>query len=188
MINGRGKNFRYKRYFFEIQKISNDMFSQLRSSKSTCGISADFINRFIIFETAIEKISQNTTLFTNFRPVFNISSEIAKKRCEILKDVRKIQEFCGNFKNCSAGIKNYSCAFKKICDDYGEILKNVGCMWNANAFFLKLMMEYNNFSVLLIQNAMKYRICPQLRLILEYTVIISRKENMKIQDVLNLLK
>lgn len=188
MINNRGKNFHYRRYFFETQKILNDMFSCLRSLKSTCSISADFINQFIIFEGAIERISKNTTLYTNFRPVFNIASEITERRHEILKDTRKIEKFCGNFKNCPVGIKSFRSEFKKICDDYGEISKNIGSAWNVNIFFLKLMTECNNFSVSLIQNAMKYRICPQLRLISEYCAIISRKENIKIKDILNSVK
>ena len=188
MINNRGKNFLYKSYIFEIQKSLNNMFLELKSLKSTCSISADFINQFLIYQRVAEKIAKITASCTNFRPVFDISSKIAQKRCEVLKDVERIKLFCGNFKNCPAGTKNYKTEFKKICDDYQNILKDSQNCRNINIFFLKFMIKYNDFSILLNKNALKYRLCPQLRLISEYCIQLGKKENVIMEDVLNSIK
>lgn len=188
MINNRGKNFLYKSYVFSTQKIFCDMFSQLNSVESTCSISRDFIDEFLIFEKAAERISKNFASCTNFRPVFNIASEIARNRSEIICDVQKIKNYCGNFKNCPVAVRNYRTGLKKICENYCTELKSITVPCNLNIFFLKFMNEYNNFSALLIENALKYRICPQLRLISEYTVLTIRKENIKMKDILNPIK
>lgn len=188
MINGRGRNFLYKSYICAVQKNINEMFESLIGLKNTCSISADFINQFIIYQGVAEKISKTTALCTNFRPVFNIASEISKKRCEMLGDIKKIKVFCGNFKNCPAGIKNYKIGFKEICSDYAGILKNIGDYGNMNIFFLNFMMNYNEFSVLLSRNALKYRLCPELRLISEYSAMLGKKENIKMREILNIAK
>lgn len=191
MNNIRGRNFLYKNYIFGIQKNLNDMFSELRRLNSTCSISADFIKQFLIYQNIAEKVSKNISFCTNFRSVCGIASEISENRDEIIKDIKKIEHFCGNFKNCNTGIRNYKNEFNKICDDYCNVLKHIvnsGNNFNINIFFLKFMIRYNNFSVLLIQNALKYRICPQLRLISEYCTVMSRKENIKMKDILNSIK
>lgn len=188
MINGRGRNFLYKSYICSVQKILSEMFENLSTLKNTCSISSDFINQFIIYQGVAEKISKNTASYTNFRPVFNIASEISAKSHEMLSDIKKIKAFCGNFKSCPAGIKNYKNAFKEICNNYADVLKNIAGCGNMNTFFLNFMMHYNEFSVLLNKNALKYRLCPQLRLISEYSVLISKKENIKINDILNTAK
>ncbi len=189
MINNSGKNFLCGSYIYGIQKILNDMFLDLKVLKSTCSISEDFINQFLIFQRVAEKISKTTAICTNFRPVFSSASEISEKRCEIIRDVQKIEKFCGSFKNCPAGITNYKSRFGRICEDYGAIFKkNMGIYRNVNIFFLKFMTEYNNFCVSLNQNVLRYRLCPQLRLIVEYSVLIARKENIKMKGILDSIK
>ena len=187
MINNRGKIFLYKSYIFSVEKIVNDMFSELSDLKTTCSISSDFVSQLLILEKTAEKISKNTAMCTNFRPIFIIVSEIVKKRQEIFKDTRKIENFCDDFKNCTVGIKNYKNESEKICSNYNSILKKRVNICDVNIFFLRFMIHYNNFSVLLIQNALKYRICPQLRLILQYHILLSKKENMKMEEILNFI-
>lgn len=187
MINNRGKIFLYKSYIFSVEKIVNDMFSELSDLKTTCSISRDFVSQLLILEKAAEKISKNTAMCTNFKPIFIIVSEIVKKRQEIFKDIRKIENFCDDFKNCALGIKNYKNESEKIFSNYNGILRKRVNICDVNIFFLKFMIHYNNFSVLLIQNALKYRICPQLRLILQYHILLIKKENMKMEEILNLI-
>ncbi len=187
MINNRGKIFLYKSYIFSVEKIVNEMFSELSDSKTTCSISSDFVSQLLILEKAAEKISKNTAMCTNFKPIFIIVSEIVKKRQEIFKDIRKIENFCDDFKNCTVGIKNYKNESEKICSNYNSILKKRVNICDVNIFFLKFMIHYNNFSILLIQNALKYRICPQLRLILQYHILLIKKENMKMEEILNFI-
>ena len=188
MISSRGKNFLYKSYICGIQKSLNDMFEELNVLTSTCSISADFIKQFLIYQKVAERISKSTSMCTNFRPVFDIASGICEKRNEMLKDIGKIQTFCGNFKNCSVGVQNYKNDFRKICGDYSNILKNVEVSCSMNVFFLNFMIRYNEFSILLNTNALKYRLCPQLRLISEYSVLLSKKENIKMKYILTSMK
>lgn len=187
MTGNRG-NFLYKNYVFGIQKILNDTFLRLRSLKATSSISTDFINQFLIFENGAEKISKNTTLFTNFRPVLKVISETWAERNEILKDVHKIDKFCGKFKNCAVGIKNYKNDFKEICDEHCAKMRSINGCGNINKYFLGFMTEYNDFTVFSARNALRYRICPQLRLIAEYFVLITKRKSIIMQDMLSTMK
>ena len=184
MVNNRGKFFIYQRYILGVQKIVDDMFSELGNSKSSCSISSDFMNRFLIIEKAVENVSKSTILLTNFEPVLSIAAEIIRERNDIICDVGKIKKMCDDFKNCSVGIRNYRNEFKKICDDYRSVYKDFAGAYNVNIFFLKFMIWHNNFSVSLIQNVLKYRICPQLRLIAQYRALLGKKENIKMEEIL----
>ena len=98
MVNNRGRNFLYKSYICSIGNSLDNMFEQLSNLDSTSGISADFINQFLIYQKLAEKTAKNTALCTNFKPVFDMSSEIAGKRCGMLSDINKMKTFCSNFK------------------------------------------------------------------------------------------
>lgn len=183
MVNNRNLNFMVMNYTNKISKTLNQTISEIDAATKTNSISHDFIKQIIPYQKFAIQVAEYTLNYTKHRQISSMAKNIYDKYPEIIKDMQEIKNISRKFKNRGDCISKYHKDFNQIAQHTFSELKKISYKQNINTYFLKLISIYFKSGNLLLQNLMKYRILPQLRLITEYMLCLN---NQKLKEIKNI--
>ena len=176
MVNNRSTNFIVINYINSIDRILNQAHSEIDAVTETDSISYDFINQILPYQKAALRIAEQTLRYTKRQQVLSVARLVNSKYPEIMADLQKIKNLSGKFKNCYECTKKYHKGFRQITEQTFLNFKKINRNQNINSYFLSLMEEYHQSQNKMLESLLKYRICPQLRLIAEYMLCLNKKD------------
>lgn len=184
MINNRSNNSKVINYINKINKTINQAISQITDLPHTNSISHDFINQIISYQKFALQLVNSTLYHINNKYILTLAHSIYDTYPEIIEDMKKIKSISGNFKSCDGCINNYHKNFNLISQHIFSELKKVSRKQNINSYFLNLITIYYDGESKILQNLLRYQICPQLRLMAEYMLCLNNKKSNGIRALL----
>lgn len=163
-----------KAYLCEFQSILNKMTDGMTTAELNNSISHNFIVQMIPHHRGAIEMSENILRYTTDISVQNIASRIIKEQTKSINDMLAVKDKCSCLENSPADVCRYQ---NKVSDIMTVMFNGMGGACgnnNLNADFMREMIPHHRGAVEMGENALCYRICPELKPIIE-SIITSQK-------------
>lgn len=166
------------RYLNCYQEILAEMICGMTSAKPTQSISHTFIIQMIPHHMAAIEMSENLLKYTTCIPLQKIAQDIVTEQTKSIQDMRCADPVCRNFCQPAQAVRSYLYRYKNITETMFAEMKDAAPSNNINVSFMREMIPHHMGAVRMSENALSYRICPNLNPIL-LSIISSQKKGIQ---------
>lgn len=173
-----------KDYLAAYQKILFCMMQEMNGIWMTDSISRNFIGQMIPHHRAAIEMSKNLLRYTTNIPLQDLASRMITEQTRGIADMRRIEPQCGRICNSRQELAGYQ---RRI----GQVTRNMfrsmqqACADNlVNANYIREMIPHHRGAVEMAQAALRYNICPDLKLILCSIISAQEQEILLMQRLL----
>lgn len=167
-----------RNYIDTFQCILKEMIREMTSAQLSDSISGNFIVQMIPHHRAAIEMSRNILQYTTNIPLQSIASQIIEEQTKSIENMQAILDTCKQKQNCLQDVRTYENRVDRIMQTMFTDMKNACTDNDINGNFMREMIPHHIGAIEMSENALQYRICPQLRPILE-AIIISQKSGVR---------
>lgn len=167
------------------EEILRDMIREMTAVCPGTGVSQTFILQMIPHHMAAIKMSENILRYTTCIPLQEIAQNIVKEQTCGIEEMKKALRSCSRYGNPPQEIRIYQNQFRDISQTMFQEMKNACTGNDVNENFMHEMIPHHRGAVRMSENALRFRICPELTPILK-NIIRTQEEG--IQEMECLLK
>jgi len=161
-------------YLNTYQSILDEMIQGMTEAKLSDSISHNFIVQMIPHHRAAIQMSKNILNYTTNIPLQNIALQIITEQTKSIENMLQIQSHCKSFTNSSQDLYLYQRRINQIMHMMFFEMENARSTNQINADFIREMIPHHEGAVKMSEDTLQYKICPELKPILE--AIISSQE------------
>lgn len=162
-------------YLDTFSDILHNMIYKMTHAELTDNISYNFIVQMIPHHRAAIEMSQNILRYTTNIAVQNIALRIISEQTKSIEDMQQILCRCSARTNSRRELQYYQQRTDQILRTMFSGMENACTDNDVTANFLREMIPHHRGAVEMSENAMRHRICPELRPIL-HAIITSQKK------------
>ncbi len=178
----RNNNKKYLCCFYEILDC---MIERMTDAQLTDSISHNFIVQMIPHHRAAIEMSENILKYAPCKPLKNIAENIISEQTKSIEDMRDILCRCSEFQNSEQDLHLYRKAFSQITQTMFSEMRNARTPNNINADFMYEMIPHHKGAIKMSENALQYKICPQLIPVLRAIITSQSRGVQKMECLLN---
>lgn len=172
-------------YIDTFECILNEMICNMTSAQLSDSISGNFIVQMIPHHKAAIEMSRNLLQYTTNIPLQNIAEQIIEEQTKSIENMLEIFDTCCLMQNCPRDVRTYENTVEQIMQTMFTEMRNACTNNDINSNFMREMIPHHIGAIKMSENALQYRICPQLRPILQQ-IIVSQKKG--VQQMRRLLR
>ena len=151
-----------QKYLTRYREITENMICKMNGADFTDSISQNFINQMIPHHEAAIEMSQNLLRYTTNLPLQNLADKIISGQSRDVEKMKSILKKCSAFKNPKQEVFYYIQQNRSIMQNMFLSMKNAKRLNCINESFILEMIPHHESAVQMAQNALKYRLCPEL--------------------------
>lgn len=151
-----------QKYLTRYREITENMICKMNGADFTDSISQNFINQMIPHHEAAIEMSQNLLRYTTNLPLQNLADKIISGQSREVEKMKSMLKKCSAFKNPKQEFFYYIQQNRSIMQNMFLSMKNAKRLNCINESFILEMIPHHEGAVQMAQNALKYRLCPEL--------------------------
>lgn len=155
-----------QKYLVCCEKILNNMISNMSNIRINDSVSADFIVTMIPHHEAAVKFSEELLKYTTDICLQETAQKIINSQTKDVETMREIFCGCRRYRNDPQSM----CAYRR---KYGTVTQNMFSQMksacpdnNININYIRQMIPHHEGGIAMSRNALRFNICPRLRLML----------------------
>lgn len=167
-----------KNYLCGFYEILDDMIDGMTGADLNRSLSHNFIVQMIPHHEAAIRMSESILRYTTFVPLQEIARNIITEQTKSIADMRAALSACGAVENTQEDICLYERRFRSITQ---TMFREMGCAPgtnNLNADFMREMIPHHQGAIRMLENALRFPICPELDPILR-AIITSQERGVR---------
>ena len=174
-------------YLEEYRKILDKMVGGMTEAELNCSISHNFIVQMIPHHKAAIEMSENILKYTENKDLKNIAENIILEQTESIKNMQKIECSCSKLINTCQQIKLYQRNVDQILKVMFSEMNQAYSGKRLNCDFMREMIPHHEGAIKMSKNALRFRICPELKPILESIINSQEKGICEMKNLLTSL-
>lgn len=174
-------------YLEEYRKILDIMISGMNEAELNCSISHNFIVQMIPHHKAAIEMSENILKYTENKELKNIAENIISEQTESIKNMQKIECTCNKLINTCQQVRLYQRNVDQILKVMFSEMGNAYSDNRLNCDFMREMIPHHEGAVKMSKNALRFRICSELKPILENIIKSQEKGICEMKNLLTSL-
>lgn len=166
------------------ENILTTMMSSMNCVRGSDSVSYDFIVKMIPHHQGAIRISEELLRYTTCIALQNIATEIVVTQTKETEEMRKMLCGCAGYRNDGQSL----CGYRR---QYGIIVTNMfsrmrsACPDNdINISYIRQMIPHHEGGIAMCKNALRFNICPQLKLMLRKMIESQQKGIEKMKKLL----
>lgn len=171
-------------YLDTFSGILDDMIYRMTNAELAENISYNFIVQMIPHHQAAIEMSRNILRYTTNIAVQNIALGIIAEQTKSIENMQKILCRCSARSNTSRELQCYQQRVNQILRTMFAGMKNACTDNDVTNNFMRQMIPHHRGAVEMSENALRYRICPELRPILQAIIASQKKGIMQMEQLL----
>lgn len=164
--------------------ILNEMVQGMTSAQLSDSISENFIVQMIPHHRAAIEMSRSLLQYTTNIPLQEIAERIIEEQTKSIENMQAILDTCKQKQNCSQDVRTYENRVDRIMQTMFSDMKNACTDNDLNGNFMREMIPHHRGAIEMSENALQYRICPQLQPILQAIILSQRRGVRQMQRLL----
>lgn len=164
-----------QKYLARYREITENMICQMNGANFTDSISQNFILQMIPHHDAAIEMSQNLLCYTTNLPLQKLADNIILQQGKGIQRMKAMLRNCQSFKNPKQELFSYAQQNRQITQNMFSAMKSARACNCINESFILEMLPHHEGAIQMAQNALRYRLCPELRPILQ-DIITTQKE------------
>lgn len=164
--------------------ILRTMITGMMDVKPVNSVSHDFILQMIPHHKAAIQMSENVLKYTCDERVRSIALNIISKQTKSIADMKQVFCCCSHYKNSDCDIMQYQTDFLKISTEMYYKMSHAKTTNLIDYNFMSEMIPHHEGAIAMSLNTLQYKICPELKPILESIIISQRKGVMEMKNLL----
>lgn len=173
----------YKQQFgFDMQhylacyyNILENMICGMTQAKLTNSISGNFITQMIPHHKAAIEMSKNLLLYSNDIPLQEIALNIIREQTKSIQNMENIFFCCSKLCNSREKTVAFQEQMDSIMQTMFYAMKHAEPAQNVNITFMREMIPHHEGAIAMAETALKYRICSELKPILDAIITSQEK-------------
>ena len=171
-------------YLEEFHHIVKTMICEMTSARLKDSISYNFIVQMIPHHEAAIRMSENILTYTKDCQIAKIAKNIITTQKKSIQDMRSIQDSCRCYRNHHGDLYQYQNALQPIFDTMFSNMQNAFSDSCVNCNFLREMIPHHEGAVQMSKLTLLFRICPQLKPILQAIIKEQEQGICEMEDLL----
>lgn len=167
-----------KKYLNTFYDILDEMIQGMTNVELTDSISHNFILQMIPHHMAAIEMSHNILKYTTFIPLEDIASNIISEQTKSIENMKNVLHRCSELENTKQDVFVYQQRFNKITQTMFSKMRKSCATNNINSDFMREMIPHHMGAIEMSNNVLSYKICPELKPIIE-SIIVSQREGVK---------
>lgn len=164
--------------------ILENMICGMSRAALTESVSNNFITQMIPHHKAAVDMSKNLLLFSNDIPLQEIALNIIKEQTKSMRDMENILCFCSGLCNSCEDASAFQQQMDVIMQTMFYAMKHAAPGPNVNVAFMREMIPHHEGAAEMAKTALKYRICNELKPILDAIITSQEKEAAEMKSLL----
>lgn len=164
-----------KNYLTCFYDILEEMIKSMENAELTDSLSHNFIVQMIPHHMAAVEMSKNLLKYNPCCPLRAIAENIITMQERGIQEMTDALPACCGLDNSSQELRLYQHRFRQITRDMFEEMNSACSDNNISANFMREMIPHHQGAIYMSENALRYRICPQLQPILENIIVTQRQ-------------
>lgn len=165
-----------KNYLTRFYEILEEMIKNMEGAELTDSLSHNFIVQMIPHHMAAIEMSKNVLKYDPCAPLRSIAKDIITMQEQSIQEMTEALRPCGKLIDSSQDLCLYQRRFRQITHNMFTEMNNACSDNNISANFMREMIPHHQGAIYMSENALRYRICPQLQPILENIITSQRQE------------
>lgn len=171
-------------YLFTFRGILNEMIRRMTKAPLTDSISHNFIVQMIPHHMAAIEMSRNLLKYTTDIPLQTIALRIISEQTQSIADMEAALPACSRMNNTRQELSAYQESTSRILNTMFSEMAKAPSENRIDADFIREMIPHHQGAVNMSQNALSYKICPQLVPILNAIILSQERGIAQMQELL----
>lgn len=171
-------------YLSRFEEILGEMIREMTGAELTDSISRNFIVQMIPHHRAAIEMSQNLLRYTTFVPLQNIALRIIEEQTKSIEQMTAALTKCAERSNTNQEQRLYLRCFQQITETMFSEMGNACATNSINADFMREMIPHHQGAIRMSENALRFKICPELYPILQSIIVSQRAGVQEMQRLL----
>ncbi len=172
-----------QKYLTRYREITENMICKMNGVDFTDSISQNFINQMIPHHEAAIEMSQNFLCYTTNLPLQKMADNIISQQSCGIQKMKSILKSCRTFRNPKQEVFSYVQQNRQITQNMFSAMKSARMCNCINESFILEMIPHHEGAVQMAQNALRYRLCPELRPILQNIITTQKEEICEMKQI-----
>lgn len=173
-----------KNYLSEYYCILDRMIKCMTEAELSDSVSGNFIVQMVPHHRAAVEMSENLLKYTTFVPLQCIAENIIETQKQGIDEMCRIQCKCAEVCSSKCDVCLYQRGIERIMKEMFGQMKAAYSDNNINCNFMREMIPHHMGAVRMAENALQYKICPQLVPILEEIIAEQKKGIMEMRNLM----
>lgn len=175
-------------YLNTFHSILNEMIQEMTEAKLINNISYNFIIQMIPHHRAAIQISNNILKYTTNIPLQNIALNLINEQTKSIENMLQIQPHCKSITNSQQDLYLYQRKMNQIMHMMFFEMENAHTTNQINTDFIREMIPHHEGAVKMSENTLQYKICSELKPILEAIITSQEKGIAQMQYLLQCME
>ncbi len=172
-------------YLETFYAILDRMICGMTQVRLTDSISYNFIVQIIPHHQAAVEMSRNILRYTTNIPLQEIALQIISEQTKGIETMRGIAGCCIRLCNTEQEVGVYQKKTDQIMQTMFSCMQNACSSNDINGNFMREMIPHHRGAIEMAENALKHRICPELKPVLEGIIATQRRGIREMQQLLH---
>lgn len=155
--------------------ILDEMIHGMMHARLSNSISHNFIVQMIPHHKAAIQMSHNVLKYTTNPDIECIASHIITEQTKSIENMEQILSCCSQMTNPKKDLCEYQNRIERVFQTMFQRMQNVEAVNSNDCNFLREMLPHHEGAVSFSEITLQYRICPELKPILD-SIIVSQKQ------------
>lgn len=173
-----------KNYIQRYCEILDKMIWDMTHQQMTDSISHMFIVRMLPHHRAAIEMSKNILMYTNDIPVRKIASDIITQQTKSIRALEQALPSCSAIVNPPHELCQYHKQYEQISQTMFLQMRSAETVGNLNVDFMREMIPHHRGAVKMSENALNFKVCPELIPILQSIIILQKAGIQEMQCLL----
>lgn len=182
-----GLNECTREYLQTYYDILDRMIRGMTEAELDESISHNFIVTMIPHHMAAIEMSQNILNYTNVKQLRSIAENIISEQTQSIKNMQDIFEECTERTNNPRELCQYQSKTDEIIQTMFTQMRTARTDNRIDCNFMREMIPHHRGAVRMSSNALRFRICPELKPILNAIIISQKRGIMQMQNLMRML-
>ena len=173
-----------KNYIQRYCEILDKMIWDMTHQQMTDSISHMFIVRMLPHHRAAIEMSKNILMYTNDIPVRKIASDIITQQTKSIRALEQALPSCSAIANPPHELCQYHKQYEQISQTMFLQMRSAETVGNLNVDFMREMIPHHRGAVKMSENALNFKVCPELIPMLQSIIILQKAGIQEMQCLL----
>lgn len=165
------------------EEILQDMIQEMTAVCPENSVSRTFILQMIPHHMAAVKMSKNILRYTTCIPLQELALAIIREQTRGIEEMKKMLPSCSRYNNTPQEVRFYQNQFQEISRTMFCEMKQARTGNDVNDNFMHEMIPHHRGAVRMSENALRFRICPELTPLLK-NIIRTQEEGIREMECL----